>query len=123
MTKTLGLGVALLFLPLETAFAQYGEWAHMGSLWSLSAYPYSDMPFTSEAWFRPAAAGAAAFGWGRYATSYNGKTGDGNEVVINFGSPPSISWSSDGPGGVAAATPVLDHWYHVVATYSDGTSS
>ena len=89
----------------------------------ITAYPYSDMPFTSEAWFRPAAAGAAAFGWGRYATRYNGKTGDGNEVVINFGSPPSISWSSDGPGGVAAATtPVLDHWYHVVATYSDGTS-
>ena len=73
----------------------------------LADYPYGDMPFTSEAWFRPEAAGAAAFGWVRYATRYNGKTGDGNEVVINFGSPPSISWASDGPGGVAAAaTPV-----------------
>ena len=89
----------------------------------ITNYPYSDMPFTSEAWFRPEAAGAAAFGWGRYATRYNGKTGDGNEVVINFGSPPSISWRSDGPGGVAAAaTPVLGRWYHVAATYSNGTS-
>ena len=89
----------------------------------ITNYPYSDMPFTSEAWFRPEAAGAAAFGWGRYATRYNGKTGDGNEVVINFGSPPSISWASDGPGGVAAAaTPVLGRWYHVAATYSNGTS-
>ena len=89
----------------------------------ITAYPYSDMPFTSEAWFRPAAAGAAAFGWGRYATRYNGKSGDGNEVVINFGSPPSISWTSDGPGGVTATTtPVLGHWHHVVATYSEGTS-
>ena len=89
----------------------------------ITNYPYGDMPFTSEAWFRPEAAGAAAFGWGRYATRYNGKTGDGNEVVINFGSPPSISWASDGPGGVAAAaTPVLGRWYHVAATYSNGTS-
>jgi hypothetical protein len=89
----------------------------------ITNYPYSDMPFTSEAWFRPAAAGAAALGWGRYATRYNGRTGDGNEVVINFGSPPGIAWTSDGPGGVAAAaTPVMGRWYHVAATYSNGTS-
>ena len=89
----------------------------------ITNYPYSDMPFTSEGWFRPEAAGAAAFGWGRYATRYNGRTGDGNEVVINFGSPPSVSWWSDGPGGVAAlATPVMGRWCHVAATYCDGTS-
>jgi alpha-L-fucosidase len=89
----------------------------------ITNYPYSDMAFTSEAWFRPETAGAAVFGWGRYATRYNGKTGDGNEVVMNFGSPPSLSWSSDGPGGVgASATPVLGQWCHVAATYSNGTS-
>jgi len=89
----------------------------------ITNYPYSDMPFTSEAWFRAETAGASAFGWGRYATRYNGNTGDGNEVVINIGSPPSFSWGSDGPGGVAAAaTPVMGRWYHVAATYSNGTS-
>jgi len=89
----------------------------------IANYPYSDQPFTSEAWFRAETAGAAALGWGRYATRFNGKTGDGNEVVINFGSPPSISWGSDGPGGVAAATtPVMGRWYYVAATYSNGTS-
>jgi hypothetical protein len=89
----------------------------------ITNYPYSDMPFTSEAWFRAETAGAAVLGWGRYATRYNGKTGDGNEVVIHIGSPPSLSWWSDGPGGVgAAATPVLGRWYHVAATYSNGTS-
>jgi hypothetical protein len=89
----------------------------------ITNFPYSDMPFTSEVWFRAETAGAAVFGWGRYATRYNGKTGDGNEVVINVGSPPSLSWWSDGPGGVrAAATPVLGQWYHVAATYSNGTS-
>jgi hypothetical protein len=89
----------------------------------ITDYPYCDMPFSSEAWFRPETAGAAAFGWERYATRHNGRTGDGNEVVVNFGSPPSISWTSDGPGGVAAAaTPVLGRWHHVAATYSNGTS-
>ena len=89
----------------------------------ITNYPYSDMPFTSEAWFRAETAGAAVFGWGRYATRYNGKTGDGNEVVIYIGSPPSLSWWSDGPGGVGAAvTPVMGRWYHVAAVYSNGTS-
>ena len=89
----------------------------------ITNYPYSDMPFTSEVWFRAEIAGAAVFGWGRYATRYNGKTGDGNEVVMNVGSPPSLSWWSDGPGGVGAAvTPVMGRWYHVAAVYSNGTS-
>lgn len=89
----------------------------------ITTYPFSDAPFTSEVWFRADAAGAAVFGWGRYATRYNGKTGDGNEVVINFGSPPALSWWSDGPGGAGAATtPIVGQWYHVAATYSNGTS-
>ena len=89
----------------------------------ITNYPYSDQPFTSQAWFRPEAAGAAVLGWGRYATRYNGKTGDGNEVVIHVGSPPSLSWWSDGPGGVGAtAIPVLGRWCHVAATYANGAS-
>jgi len=90
---------------------------------NITSYPYSDSPFTSEAWFRAEAAGSAIFGWGRYATRYNGNTGDGNEVVINIGSPASLSWSSDGPGGVAAgAAPGMGQWNHVAATYENGTS-
>ena len=86
-------------------------------------FPFSSNPFTSEIWFRPAAVGAAVFGWGRYATRFNGKTGDGNEVVINIGSPPSIAWASDGPGGANATIfPMLGQWYHVAATYSNGVS-
>ncbi len=89
----------------------------------ITSYPFSDAAFSSEAWFRAEAAGAAVFGWGRYATRFNGKTSDGNEVVINFGSPPSLTWWSDGPGGVGAkVTPVVGRWYHVAATYSNGTS-
>ena len=77
----------------------------------ITNYPFSDAPFSSEAWFRADNAGAAIFGWGRYATRFNGKTSDGNEVVINFGSPPSLSWWSDGPGGVGAAVkPVTGRW-------------
>lgn len=89
----------------------------------ITSYPYSDSPFTSEAWFRAEATDATILYWGRYATRYNGKTGDGNEVAINIGSPPSLSWASDGPGGVAAGTaPVMGRWNHVAATYEDGTS-
>jgi hypothetical protein len=89
----------------------------------ITTYPYSDGPFTSEAWFRAEVAGAAIFGWGRYATRYNGKTGDGNEVVIYVESPPSLSWRSDGPGGVGAARlPAIGQWCHVAATYENGTS-
>jgi hypothetical protein len=89
----------------------------------ITTYPYSDSPFTSEAWFRAEAAGAAIFGWGRYATRYNGKTGDGNEVVIYVESPPSLCWRSDGPGGVGAArSPAIGQWCHVAATYENGTS-
>ena len=98
-----------------------GKGIHCGD--SITNYPYSDNPFTSETWFRAEAAGAAIFGWGRYATRYNGKTGDGNEVVIYIGSPPSLTWASDGPGGVDAAnSPVIGKWYHVAATYENGTS-
>ncbi|MCY2954809.1 MAG: DUF2341 domain-containing protein [Planctomycetota bacterium] len=86
-------------------------------------YPYSDNPFTSEAWVRAEAPGAPIFGWGRYATRLNGKTGDGNEVVLYVGSPPRLSWASDGPGGATAGTaPVMRQWNHVAATYSNGTS-
>jgi len=89
----------------------------------ITNYPFSDMPFSSEAWFRADTAGAAIFGWGRYATRFNGKTGDGNEVVINFASPPALNWGSDGPGGATAATvPVPGQWYHVAAVYSAGTN-
>lgn len=89
----------------------------------VTTFPSGGAAFTSEVWFRPEAAGAAVFGWGRYATRLNGNTGDGNEVVINFQSPPSLSWTSDGPGGAAAATtPVLNRWCHVAATYAEGTS-
>jgi len=86
-------------------------------------YPYSDNPFTSEAWVRAEAPGTPIFGFGRYATRLNGKTGDGNEVVIYMGSPPRLSWASDGPGGAAAGTtPAMRHWNYVAATYSNGTS-
>ena len=89
----------------------------------ITNYPYSDHPFTSEAWFRAEAAGKSILYWGRYATRLNGNTGDGNEVAISIGSPAQLSWGSDGPGGAAAGTaPVLRQWYHVAATYSNGTS-
>ena len=86
-------------------------------------YPFSNAPFTSEIWCRSEAYGAPVFGWGRYAKRFNGKTGDGNEVVITIGAPPSISWGSDGPGGANATIfPMLGQWYHVAATYSNGVS-
>ena len=89
----------------------------------ITSYPYSDSSFTSEAWFRAEATDATILYWGRYATRYNGKTGDGNEVAINIGSPASLNWASDGPGGVAAGTtPVIGQWNHVAATYENGTS-
>jgi len=85
--------------------------------------PYSDMPFTSELWFRGEMAGATLFSWGRYATRFNGKTGDGNLVDIQLRSPAGLGWATDGPGGCPARTiPVMNQWYHVAATYSDGTS-
>ena len=90
---------------------------------AITSFPNADSPFSSAAWFRAEAAGVTLFGWGRYATRLNGKTGDGNEVLINIGSPLSLGWASDGPGGVAASTPpVMQEWYHVVATYADGLS-
>jgi alpha-L-fucosidase len=89
----------------------------------IKTYPYSNHPFTSEAWFRSETFGTTVFCWGRYATRYNGKTGDGNLVNITVGSPPSLLWNSDGPGGAHAATvPALGQWYHIAAVYSNGTS-
>ncbi len=89
----------------------------------ITNYPFGDMPFTSEVWFRAEKAAAGILGWGRYATRLNGKTGDGNEVVISFGSPPRLYWGSDGPGGATASlVPVLGQWYHVAATYANGTN-
>jgi len=82
-----------------------------------------DDPFTFEAWFRADNTDAYVIYYGRYATRLNGKTGDGNEVGVSIGSPSSLGWASDGPGGARAATaPVLGQWYHVAATYENGTS-
>lgn len=91
----------------------------------ITNYPYSDNPFTFEGWFRAEqeAAGSMILYYGRYATRYNGRTGDGNEVGISFGSPPSLTWASDGPGGAGAASkPEYDRWYHIAATYEAGMS-
>ena len=89
----------------------------------ITNFPFSDDPFTSEAWFRAGIAGTTVFYWGRYATRFNGKTGDGNEVSINIGAPASLNWASDGPGGVVSATsPRLGEWTHVAATYEKGAS-
>ena len=89
----------------------------------ITNYPFGDAPFTSEAWFLPELAGTTIFYWGRYATRLNGKSGDGNEVNINIGAPPSIGWASDGPGGTGGeTTPILGQWNHVAATYEDGVS-
>jgi hypothetical protein len=44
-------------------------------------------------------------------------------VGIQIGSPLSLSWESDGPGGVTAASaPAVGQWHHVAATYDNGTS-
>jgi hypothetical protein len=90
---------------------------------AITNYPYASNPFTSECWFRADAIGGSPLYWGRYAQRYNGNTGDGNEVNIAIGSPASLGWTSDGPGGVGAATvPVTGQWYHVAATYASGVS-
>lgn len=89
----------------------------------ITALPFGNRPFTTEAWYRATIGGGSIFYWGRYATRLNGNTGDGNEVSLNVGAPPQLSWSSDGPGGVAAETIMpLKEWTHVAATYDDGTS-
>ncbi|MCF7732541.1 MAG: DUF2341 domain-containing protein [Akkermansiaceae bacterium] len=89
----------------------------------IKTYPFSDQPFTSQFWFRPERAGATVLSWGRYATRYNGFTGDGNLVDIQLRSPAGFGWSSDGPGGASGKTiPRMGQWYHVAATYEDGTS-
>ncbi len=90
---------------------------------AITNYPYASNPFTSECWFRADAIGGNPLYWGRYATRYNGNTGDGNEVNIYIGSPASIAWASDGPGGANAATvPATGQWYHVAAVYANGIS-
>ena len=65
----------------------------------VTGYPHGDNPFTAEAWFRSESADTYVLYYGRYATRLNGNTGDGNEVGISIGSPPSLGWASDGPGG------------------------
>ncbi len=90
---------------------------------NIKGYPFSNKPFTSEAWFRTESFGTTVFCWGRYAKRFNGNTGDGNLVNMTAGSPPALLWNSDGPGGAHAATaPALGQWYHVAAVYSNGTS-
>jgi len=89
----------------------------------IKTYPYSDQPFSSELWFRAERAGATILSWGRYATRYNGYTGDGNLVDLQLRSPAGLGWASDGPGGVAGKfIPLMGQWYHVAATYAEGTS-
>jgi len=89
----------------------------------VTTYPSGDEPFTAEAWFRAEEANAYVFYYGRYATRLNGKTGDGNEVGISIGSPPRLGWASDGPGGTPGETvAAMGRWYHVAATYDNGTS-
>ncbi len=89
----------------------------------ITNFPFGDMAFTSEAWFRGEKAPSAILWWGRYATRLNGKTGDGNEVVLSISSPPKLSWGSDGPGGASSDKPLnLGEWHHVAATYADGVS-
>ena len=98
-----------------------GKGIHCGD--HIKTYPYSDQPFTSELWFRAEQAGAPLVSWGRYATRYNGFTGDGNLVDIQLRSPAGLGWASDGPGGSTAKTiPLMGQWYHVAATYADGGS-
>ena len=89
----------------------------------VAGYPHGDHPFTAEAWFRSESPDAYVLYYGRYATRLNGKTGDGNEVGISIGSPPSLGWASDGPGGTQAKTiPRMGQWYHVAASYENGIS-
>ncbi|MEI6606685.1 MAG: DUF2341 domain-containing protein [Verrucomicrobiota bacterium] len=89
----------------------------------IKTYPFSDQPFTSQLWLRAELAGATVLSWGRYATRFNGFTGDGNLVDLQLRSPAGLGWSSDGPGGVTGKTiPLMGQWYHLAATYADGTS-
>jgi len=90
---------------------------------NVTQLPFGDNPFTSEAWFRSTATNCYITYYGRYATRLNGKTGDGNEIGISIGSPSSLGWASDGPGGALAKTaPVMGQWYHVAAVYENGDS-
>ncbi len=89
----------------------------------IRGFPFSDGSFTSEAWFRSEGTNSTIVYWGRYATRFNGNTGDGNEVDIHLTSPAVLSMATDGPGGVTAATPAtLGRWSHVAVTYDNGTS-
>jgi hypothetical protein len=89
----------------------------------VTGYPHGDNPFTADAWFRSDSADTYILYYGRYATRLNGSTGDGNEVGISIGSPPSLGWASDGPGGARGATiPRMGQWYHVAASYENGIS-
>jgi hypothetical protein len=90
---------------------------------NITNFPFGDNPFTSEVWFRTEGTDSYVTYYGRYATRLNGKTGDGNEIGISIGSPPRLGWASDGPGGASAETiPVMGQWYHVAATFENGTS-
>ena len=86
-------------------------------------FPFSNNPFSFACWFRADAAGPTVIYFGNYPNRYNVGSGSGDEVSLTMGSPPSIFWASDGPGGAAATTePVLGRWYHAAATYANGTS-
>ena len=86
-------------------------------------FPFSNNPFTFGCWFRAEAAGSTIIYFGNYPNRYVVGSGAGDEVGLNFGSPPGLSWASDGPGGATATTePALGRWYHAAATYANGTS-
>ncbi len=86
-------------------------------------FPFSNNPFSFGCWFRADAAGPTVIYFGNYPNRYKVGSGSGDEVSLTMGSPPSISWASDGPGGAAATTePALSRWYHAAATYANGTS-
>jgi dienelactone hydrolase len=90
----------------------------------IMSYPFGNQSSTTEAWVRPEAGGSAALAWGRYATRFNGNTGDGNEVALMIGSPPVPSWASDGPAGAVGSVPlVMGQWSHLAATYDGVVSS
>jgi hypothetical protein len=86
-------------------------------------FPFSNNPFTFGCWFRADASGSPVIYFGNYPNRYVAGSGAGDEVGFSIGSPPSLSWASDGPGGATATTePSLGRWYHVAASYAKGTS-
>ena len=86
-------------------------------------FPFSNNPFTFGCWFRADTYGPGIIYFGNYPRRYIAGSGAGDEVGLMIGSPPSLYWGADGPGGAKATTfPILGQWYHMAATYSNGLS-